>query len=150
MIFSIIIGGLLFARFLASSGVSGAIQDVLVNGGFGVWTVFALVTLIYLFLGMLMDAPSLLAISLPITHPVMTGIGFDPLWFGIYVVVLCEIGAVTPPVGINCFVVQGAAGGLVTLEEIFGALWPFIIACAVMLALMVIFPEMVLYLPRLM
>jgi tripartite ATP-independent transporter DctM subunit len=150
MIFSIIIGGLLFARFLALSGVSGLVQDVLVNGGMGVWTVFGLVTLIYLFLGMLMDAPSLLAISLPITHPVMMGLGFDPLWFGIYVVVLCEIGAVTPPVGINCFVVKGAAGDLVTLEEIFGSLMPFLLACAVMLALMIIFPEMILYLPRLM
>lgn len=150
MIFAIIIGGLLFARFLALSGVSDVIKDVLVDGGLGVWTVLGLVTLVYLVLGMLMDAPSLLAISLPITHPVMIGLGFDPLWFGVYVIVLCEIGAVTPPVGINCFVVKGAAGELVTLEEIFSALWPFLIACAAMLALMVAFPEMVLYLPRLM
>ena len=150
MIFAIIVGGLLFARFLALSGVSGAIRTVLVDGGFGIWTVLGLVTLIYLVLGMLMDAPSLLAISLPITHPVMMGLGFDPLWFGVYVIILCEIGAVTPPVGINCFVVKGAAGGLVTLEEIFAALWPFLIACFVMLALMVLFPEMTLYLPGLM
>ncbi|MFP1632818.1 TRAP transporter large permease [Zhengella sp. ZM62] len=147
MIFAIIIGGLLFARFLALSGVSGAIQTVLVDGGYGVWTVVALVTLIYLVLGMLMDAPSLLAISLPITHPVMMGLGFDPLWFGVYVIVLAEIGAITPPVGINCFVVKGAAGNLVTLEQIFGALWPFIMTCALMLGLLLAFPELVLYLP---
>lgn len=148
MIFAIIIGGLLFARFLALSGVSGAIQGVLVDGGLPVWAVVALVTLVYLVLGMLMDAPSLLAISLPITHPVMMGLGFDPLWFGVYVIVLAEIGAITPPVGINCFVVKGAAGNLVTLEEIFGALWPFIIACAVMLALLLVFPDLALFLPR--
>ena len=147
MIFAIIIGGLLFARFLALSGVSGAIQTVLVDGGYGVWTVVALVTLIYLVLGMLMDAPSLLAISLPITHPVMMGLGFDPLWFGVYVIVLAEIGAITPPVGINCFVVKGAAGNLVSLEQIFGALWPFIVTCALMLGLLLAFPELVLYLP---
>ncbi|WP_323014829.1 TRAP transporter large permease, partial [Devosia sp.] len=141
MIFAIIIGGLLFARFLALSGVSGAIQGVLVDGGMNQWTVLGLVTLIYLVLGMLMDAPSLLAISLPITHPVMMQLGFDPVWFGVYVIVLCEIGAVTPPVGINCFVVKGAAGGLVTIEEIFKALWPFMIACAVMLGLMVLIPD---------
>jgi C4-dicarboxylate transporter DctM subunit len=150
MIFAIIIGGLLFARFLALSGVSGVIQDVLVNGGLNVWVVVGLVTVIYLILGMLMDAPSLLAISLPITHPVMLGLGFDPLWFGVYVIILCEIGAVTPPVGINCFVVKGAARNLVRLEEIFAALTPFLIASFFMLLLVILFPEMALYLPRLM
>lgn len=150
MIFAIIIGGLLFARFLALSGVSVAIQGVLTDGGMNIWVVLSLVTLIYLVLGMLMDAPSLLAISLPITHPVMMQLGFDPVWFGVYVIVLCEIGAVTPPVGINCFVVKGAAGGLVTIEEIFKALWPFMIACAVMLGLMVAFPAIVTFLPRMM
>lgn len=150
MIFAIIIGGLLFARFLALSGVSGAIQGVLVGDALNVWVVVALVTLVYLLLGMLMDAPSLLAISLPITHPVMMGLGFDPLWFGVYVIILCEIGAVTPPVGINCFVVKGAAGNLVTLEEIFAGLWPFLIVCFVMLGLMILFPEMALHLPRMM
>src|SRR5690606_16588434 len=124
MIFAIIIGGLLFARFLALSGVSGAIRSILV-GDMNMWVVVALVTIIYLVFGMLMDAPSLLAISLPITHPVMTGLGFDPLWFGVYVIILAEIGAVTPPVGINCFVVKGAAGKLVTLEEVFKGLVPF-------------------------
>ena len=150
MIFSIIIGGLLFARFLALSGVSGAIQSVLIDGGFRVWTVVAIVTVLYLVLGMLMDAPSLLAISLPITHPVMIGLGFDPLWFGVYVIVLAEIGAITPPVGINCFVVKGAAGNLVSLEEIFTALTPFIVASFVMLAIMLLFPQVALYLPSLM
>lgn len=150
MVFSIIIGGLFFARFLALSGVSGTLQDILVNGGFSHWTVFAIITVVYLVLGMLMDAPSLLAITLPITHPVLTGLGFDPLWIGIYIVVLCEIGAVTPPVGINCFVVKGAAGDLVTLEEIYGALIPFLVACALMLALLILWPNMALFLPGMM
>lgn len=148
MIFVIIIGGLLFARFLALSGVSGMLQSILVDGNLGVWTVFLIITGIYLVLGMMMDAPSLLAISLPITHPVLIGLGFDPLVIGIYIVVLCEIGAVTPPVGINCFVVKGAAGNLVTLEEIFSSLLPFLVACAVMLVLLIAFPEIVLFLPR--
>lgn len=150
MIFAIIIGGLLFARFLALSGASGFVKDILVSGDLSVWMVVTIVTLVYLILGMLMDAPSLLAISLPITHPVMMSLGYDPLWFGVYVVVLAEIGAVTPPVGINCFVVKGAAGNLVSLEQIFKGLWPFMLASAVMLGLMLAFPEMVLFLPRLM
>lgn len=148
MIFAIIIGGLLFARFLALSGVSDEIKFFLTETGLSVWVVVLLVTILYLIFGMLMDAPSLLAISLPITHPVMMSLGFDPLWFGVYVVVLAEIGAITPPVGMNCFVVKGAANGLVTLEEVFGGLWPFLWCCAGMLLLLVIFPELVMYLPE--
>jgi len=148
MIFAIIIGGLLFARFLALSGASGAIKDLLVDGGLSPFVVVTIVTLVYLVLGTLMDAPSLLAISLPITFPVMIGLGYDPVWFGVYVVILAEIGAVTPPVGINCFVVKGAAGDLVTLEQIFGGLWPFLLASMVMLILMLVWPDMALILPR--
>ncbi|MGB3405892.1 MAG: TRAP transporter large permease [Jannaschia sp.] len=148
MIFSIIVGGLIFARFLALSGASGEIRDLLVDGGLSTFAVVAIVTLVYLVLGTLMDAPSLLAISLPITYPVMIGLGYDPLWFGVYVVILAEIGAVTPPVGINCFVVKGAAGDLVTLEQIFAGLWPFMIASLLMLVLMFVWPDMALLLPR--
>lgn len=148
MIFAIIIGGLLFARFLALSGASGAIRDLLVDGGLNPFVVVTIVTMVYLVLGTLMDAPSLLAISLPITFPVMIGLGYDPVWFGVYVVILAEIGAVTPPVGINCFVVKGAAGNLVTLEQIFGGLWPFLLASMVMLILMLLWPDMALLLPR--
>lgn len=150
MIFAIIIGGLLFAKFLALSGVSDEIKSLLTDNGLSVWVVLLIVTVIYLIFGMLMDSPSLLSISLPITHPVMVGLGFDPIWFGIYVIVLAEIGAVTPPVGMNCFVVKGAAGNLVTLEEVFRGLWPFIGACVLMLLLLVLFPQMVMYLPELM
>ena len=106
--------------------------------------------MIYLIFGMLMDSPSLLAISLPITHPVMMGLGFDPVWFGVYVIILAEIGAITPPVGMNCFVVKGASNGLVTLEEVFAGIWPFLGASAVMLCAMLLFPEMATYLPNLM
>jgi len=147
MIFAIIIGGLIFARFLALSGVSVFIQDILVNGTLSAWAVVTIVTLVYLLLGMLMDAPSLLAISLPITHPVMMHLGYDPIWFGVYVIVLAEIGAVTPPIGLNCFVVKGAAGDLVKLEEIFKGLVPFIFTAFVMLVLLLVFPQIALWLP---
>lgn len=148
MIFAVIIGGLIFARFLALSGVALTLNEVLTEGGLDTWVVVMIVTLVYLLFGMMMDAPSLLAVSLPITHPVMIGLGYDPIWLGIYVIILAEIGAVTPPVGINCFVVKGAAGDLVKIEEIFKGLWPFILACVAMLGLLLLFPEMVLFLPN--
>lgn len=147
MIFGIIIAALIFSKFLALSGLAGMVGDFLTTANVNRWVIVLLVTLLYLFLGMLMDAPALLAISLPITHPVMIHLGFHPVWLGIYVVLLAEIGAVTPPIGINCFVVQGASGGLVRLEDVFKGLLPYIFAGLVMLVLLCIFPELALYLP---
>jgi C4-dicarboxylate transporter, DctM subunit len=147
MIFAIIVGGLLFSRFLALSGVSGLIGGFVGGGGFPVPVIVLMVTLTYLVLGMLLDAPALLAITLPITYPVMMQIGFDPVWFGIYVVVLAEIACVTPPVGLNCFVVKGASDGLVELSDLFRGLWPYLIACALMLLILVLLPGLATYLP---
>lgn len=95
-----------------------------------------------------MDAPALLAITLPITHPVMMHLGFNPIWFGVFVVLLVEIGAVTPPVGINCFVVQAASNGRVELEDVFMGLVPYVLAGLFMLVLLCLFPQMALFLPN--
>jgi len=148
MIFAILISALVFSKFLALSGVTNTVGGFLTGLDVNRWIVVALVSLIYLALGMMMDAPALLAITLPITHPVMMSLGFDPIWFGIYVVLLVEIGAVTPPVGINCFVVQAASGGRVKLEEVFLGLVPFVLAGFVMLVLLCVFPQIALFLPE--
>lgn len=147
MIFGIIICALLFSRFLAISGLSIAMGDFLTSLEVNKWVIVSIITVIYLVFGMMMDAPALLAITLPITHPVMMRLGFDPIWFGIFVVLLAEIGAVTPPVGINCFVVQAASEGRVELEDIFRGLLPYIFAGLTMLLLLCLFPEMATYLP---
>jgi C4-dicarboxylate transporter DctM subunit len=148
MIFAILMCALVFSKFLALSGVTNTLGDLLTGLDVNRWVIVTFVALIYLALGMLMDAPALLAITLPITHPVMMKLGFDPVWFGIFVVLLCEIGAVTPPVGINCFVVQSASEGRVQLEDIFKGLLPFVIAGIVMLVLLAVFPQIVLFLPE--
>lgn len=148
MIFAILICALVFSKFLALSGVANAIGGYLTGLDVNRWVIVALVSLIYLALGMMMDAPALLAITLPITHPVMMSLGFDPIWFGIYVVLLVEIGAVTPPVGINCFVVQSASEGRVKLEQIFAGLVPFVLAGFAMLILLCLFPQIALFLPE--
>lgn len=148
MIFAILMCALIFSKFLALSGVTNTIGALLTGLDVNRWVIVVLVALIYLALGMLMDAPALLAITLPITHPVMMKLGFDPVWFGVFVVLLVEIGAVTPPVGINCFVVQSASGGRVQLEEVFRGLLPFVLAGFVMLLLLCLFPQMALYLPE--
>jgi tripartite ATP-independent transporter DctM subunit len=147
MIFGILISALLFSKFLALSGIANAVGSFLAGLNVDPWVIVVLVSIIYLVLGMMMDAPALLAITLPITHPVMMNLGFDPIWFGIFVVLLVEIGAVTPPVGINCFVVQAASEGRVRLEDVFKGLIPFVLAGFAMLVLLYMFPQIVLFLP---
>jgi len=147
MIFGIIICALIFSRFLALSGVSIGLGDFLTSLEVNRWVVVAIVALIYFVFGMMMDAPALLAITLPITHPVMMKLGFDPIWFGVFVVLLVELSAVTPPVGINCFVVQAASGGRVDLEDVFLGLLPYVLAGIFMLVLLCLLPQLALYLP---
>ncbi len=148
MIFAIIICALIFSRFLALSGVANTLGDFLTTLNVNRWVIVLMITMIYLIFGMMMDAPALLAITLPITHPVMMKLGFDPIWFGVFVVLLVEIGAVTPPVGVNCFVVQAASDGRVELEHVFMGLVPYVIAGFVMLLLLCLFPQLALYLPQ--
>lgn len=148
MIFAIIICALVFSKFLALSGVANAIGGFLIGLEVNRWIVVLIIIGIYLLLGMMMDAPALLAITLPITHPVMMNLGFDPIWFGVFVVLLVEIGAVTPPVGINCFVVQAASDGRIRLEDVFRGLLPYIAAGFVMLLLLCLFPQLALFLPQ--
>lgn len=147
MIFGIIICALIFSRFLAFSGLSERIGDFLTSLHVNRWVVIGIITVIYLVLGMLMDAPAMLAVTLPVIDPVIRTLGFDPIWFGVYVVVLCELGAITPPVGINCFVINAAAGDLVSLEEVFAGVIPYIAVGLVMLGLLCLAPEMALYMP---
>ena len=147
MIFGIIICALIFSRFLVLSGVSIGLGDFLMSLEVNRWIVVGIVALIYLVFGMMMDAPALLAITLPITHPVMMSLGFDPIWFGVFVVLLIELSAITPPVGINCFVVQAASNGRVELEDVFSGLIPYVLAGLFMLVLLCLFPQMALFLP---
>ncbi|MGF0540694.1 TRAP transporter large permease [Agrobacterium sp. ES01] len=147
MIFAILISALLFSKFLALSGVTNALGEFLTGLDVAPWVIVVLISIIYLALGMMMDAPALLAVTLPITHPVMMDLGYDPIWFGVFVVLLVEIGAVTPPVGINCFVVQAASGGRVKLEDVFRGLVPFVLAGFAMLLLLYLVPQIALFLP---
>jgi C4-dicarboxylate transporter DctM subunit len=148
MIFAIIICALIFSRYLALSGVANTLGDFLTGLNVNRWIIVLMITVIYLIFGMMMDAPALLAITLPITHPVMMKLGFDPIWFGVFVVLLVELGAVTPPVGVNCFVVQATSEGRVELEDVFTGLIPYVLAGFVMLFLLCLFPQMALYLPQ--
>lgn len=149
-VFLIVIGTVLLTRFMALSGVPTFITDALISTESGPLMVIALTAVLYLILGMFVDSIGLLLLTLPILLPVVNEAGMDLIWFGIIVVKLLEIGLVTPPIGINVYVIKGALGNLVTLPQVFrGVAW-FIAMDIVTLILLVTFPALSLWLPGLM
>jgi tripartite ATP-independent transporter DctM subunit len=148
MIFSIIWGVLIFVRFLAFAGISAAFSGWILSLGVSPYLVLLCVILLYIVLGMFMDGIGMLLLTLPVIFPLMVKLGFDPIWFGIIVVKMVEIGLLTPPVGLNCYVVAGVRPDI-PLQQIFRGVWPFVIADLLCVALFVAFPQIVTFLPDL-
>jgi tripartite ATP-independent transporter DctM subunit len=111
--------------------------------------VLFLITIAYLLLGCVVDANALILLTIPIFFPIATQtLGFDPIWFGIYIVIVVAMAAMTPPVGINVYIMGGIAKS-VPLNKIFSGIWPFVWACVVMVIIMLLLPEIFLWLPNL-
>lgn len=148
-IFIILIGSVFFTRFLALSGVPTAFSDLILSvSDSPLWILFA-VAVIYIVLGMLIDSIGLLLLTLPLILPLVDGAGMDTIWFGIIVVKLLEIGLVTPPIGLNVYVIKAALGNIVTLPQVFrGVAW-FIAMDIAALLLIIAIPAMSLWLPSL-
>lgn len=145
MILVIIMGAVIFGRFLAVTRLPFDMADWVAGlelPGFGVMLI---ISLIYLLGGMIMDALALLLITLPIFFPLAMTLGYDPVWFGAYICVLTTMGAITPPVGISSYVVAAMSPGL-TLSEVFRGGNYFLLGFLACLAMMLIFPEFVLWL----
>ncbi|MEL7115550.1 MAG: TRAP transporter large permease subunit, partial [Pseudomonadota bacterium] len=92
------------------------------------------------------DGLAMLVVTMPVVFPIITGLDFDPIWFGVICVIVIEMGLITPPVGINVFVVKGVAAG-VNMRTIFQGVLPFWFAMAAVLVLLILFPQIALYLP---
>ncbi|MET4805975.1 TRAP transporter large permease subunit [Limibacillus sp. MBR-115] len=148
-IFIILIGSVFFTRFLALSGVPVAFSELILGVSDQIWWILLAVTVIYVILGMFIDSIGLLLLTLPLILPLVDGAGFDLVWFGIIVIKLLEIGLVTPPIGLNVYVIKGALGNLVTLQEVFKGVTWFVVMDLVALLLIIIFPAMSLFLPTL-
>jgi len=149
MIFLIIVGALFFSRTLALTRIPVKLS-MLVMG----WNVPRVVILVgilsvWFMLGMIIIPAGIYALTLPIVFPIIVGLGYDPIWFGVITLKLSEIAAVTPPVGLNVYALKGVAGKNVSLEEIFTGIWPFVVCDIVVLIFLIIFPEICLYLPNL-
>lgn len=148
MMLSIVVGALIFGYFLTITRATPELVELIGRSNLSPWTVFALVVLLYLVLGMMMDQIAILLITLPVTFPLMTSLGFDAIWYGVIIVKLVEIGLITPPVGMNVFVVSGATG--VPVSQVFRGTGYMLLFEFVTLALLVSFPILSTWLPALM
>lgn len=109
------------------------------------YAVLAFLVLLYLVLGCFLDQLSILILTIPIVLPLVTRLGFDPIWFGILVIVLAEVGMVTPPVGLNVFVVAKSTN--TPVEEVFAGVWPHVVAHILLIIVFIVFPQLILWLP---
>jgi TRAP-type C4-dicarboxylate transport system permease large subunit len=105
---------------------------------------------LYLILGMLIDPIAIMVMTLPIMFPVMTSVGYDPIWLGVISIKLAEISLITPPVGLNAYVVRSSSPVPLTLEQVFAGITPFLVMDVLTLALLIAFPSIVTFLPNLM
>jgi len=147
MIFSIIWGVMVFVRFLGFAGLPEAFAKWVVALDVPPLVILICVLLFYTVLGMFMDAIGMLLLTLPVVYPAMMALGYDPIWFGIIVVKMAEICLITPPIGLNCFVVNGVRPDI-PLGDVFRGIFPFFIADVITVALFIAFPEIILWLPQ--
>jgi tripartite ATP-independent transporter DctM subunit len=149
MVLFLVAGANVFSYFLALSTIP--IQVASWAGGLAVspYLIHAVILLVYLLLGCFLDAISMMVLTMPVIYPVITGLGFNPIWFGVMAVLMMEAGLITPPMGLNVFTVAGVAGD-VRVETIFRGVLPFLLAIFVVVALITAFPPIALYLPTMM
>jgi tripartite ATP-independent transporter DctM subunit len=146
MIFLVVVGAFIFMKFLGISKLPFALVQIIEQLQVSKYVIFAGIILLYVLLGMFLEIYSAVTFTIPIIYPVIVALGFDPIWFGVIIVLIIEMGLVTPPVGINVFILSGMTG--IPLETIFRGIVPFFIAMIVCVFLLVIFPEIALFLPR--
>lgn len=146
MVLFTMIGAGIFSYFLTLAQVPQAVAEAIVGSGVPPLLVVGILLLLYVPLGMFLDAFSMMVITLPIMFPTVTGLGFDPIWFGILCVKMCEIGLITPPVGLNCFVIAGIDRDTPLSDVFRGALW-FIAMEMVTVLILFFIPVITTWLP---
>jgi len=137
----------MFSRMLVMSGVLTGIVDWVSSLGLSQTMLIVVLCLMYIVLGCLTDAISMLIVTLPFVFPIVSKAGIDPIWFGILCVQLLEIGAITPPVGLNLYATVSASNGTVSMDEIIEGIVPFVMLNLLILAALVAFPQLALWLP---
>ena len=145
-LFSVLIGAWIFSNFINIAGLPETLLSVVTSHDVEPWVIMLMILLIYIALGCVFESLSMLLLTVPIFFPLVRDLGYDPVWFGIVVVVVTEISLITPPVGLNVFILKGVVGDVST-GTIFRGVTPFWIADIIRLAILVLFPAIVLFLP---
>ncbi|MBV9537486.1 MAG: TRAP transporter permease [Acidisphaera sp.] len=146
-IFTILIGALLFGYFLTITQTPQNVTEFLTGLGLGRYGVLVVIMAMYLALGCVMDAMAMVILTVPIIFPVITTLGFDPIWFGVIIVMTVELGLIHPPVGMNVFVIKSVIGN-VGIGTIFAGVIPFVVTDIIRLAILIVFPVLSTYLPE--
>jgi C4-dicarboxylate transporter DctM subunit len=143
---TIAIGAMFFNTFLAVCGFSSLFSQWITSLSVSPYAILICILIVYVPLGMIMDVMAMTLLTVPIIAPVISALGFDLIWFGVMVVVVSEMALITPPVGMNCFVINGVTK--VPLQDIFRGVMPFFLAMIVCLIILVAFPQISLFLPN--
>ncbi|MFH1491569.1 MAG: TRAP transporter large permease, partial [Pseudomonadota bacterium] len=146
MVITITIGAMMFNMFVTISGVPAIFAEWITGLPIPPYAILICILLMYIPLGMVMDVMAMILLTIPIIFPIITGLGFDPIWFGVLVVVQCELANITPPVGMTVYVVHGVTK--VPLETVFRGNLPFVLVMIIGLAILVAFPDISLFLVR--
>jgi len=145
-VFTVLIGALLFGYFLTITQTPQKLTAFLTGLGIGRYGVLALIMVMYLVLGCLMDAMAMIILTVPIIFPVIMQLGFDPIWFGVIIVMTVELGLIHPPVGMNVFVIKSVVQE-VSFTTIFKGVIPFVVTDLIRLVILIAFPAIALWLP---
>ncbi len=147
MIFAILVSASVLSRFLVSTQVTTGVIEWIAATGYNRYIIFTLIVLLYLVLGCILDAFGMILLTLPFVFPIIVNLGFDPVWFGVILTLLTEIALVTPPVGINVYILSRIVPDVPMQEMFIGAL-PFVALALGIIVLLTVFPEIVLWLPN--
>ena len=146
MIFTVLIGAILFNNFLVLASVPTLVSDWIGGLPLGKTAILIVIIGMYFVLGCLLDSLAMILLTIPIVFPIVKALGYDPVWFGIIMVMVVELGLITPPIGMNVFVIKGITKDI-PLETIFRGVTPFIIAQIILIAVLIVFPSIALWLP---
>lgn len=153
MILFLVAGAVVFGKFLAVTRIPFTTATFIGALDVPPLVIMALIVLIYFVAGCFMDSLAMVMLTVPVFFPVVMSLGFDPIWFGVIIVLVTEMGVITPPVGINVYVVYGVTTGMkqnISLESIFRGIYPFLIATFMGILLLFLFPQIVTFLPSVM
>ncbi|OPY86540.1 MAG: Sialic acid TRAP transporter permease protein SiaT [Smithella sp. PtaU1.Bin162] len=148
MIFVLIIGAMIFGYYITMTQLPQNFVKLIAASSIDRWVIMGGLVLFYILLGCILDQIAILLLTLPITFPLIMSLGFDPIWFGVMITALAEIGLITPPVGLNCFIVSQVSK--LPLEEVFKGTSILLISEVVIIVLLMCFPEITLWLPSMM